>query len=98
MWAEWAKLEIAGGKTPYAPPFPKNDYAGLLVSLARQEHPDTSGYTEPEIAWRMDKTHHVGLIVKSPDFARVQTLLSDYVGRVQQDFHASIPPVERPTH
>ena len=46
------------------------DSAGLLVSLARQEHPDTSAYNDPEIVWRMDeKKHHVGLIVKSSDAA-----------------------------
>jgi hypothetical protein len=67
MWAEWAKVEIAGGKAPYQPPPPRKDFAGLLVSLARQEHPDTSAYNDPEIVWRMDeKKHHVGLIVKSP--------------------------------
>ena len=53
LWGEWAKVEIAGGKLPYAPPPPANDYAALLVSLAKQEHPDTSAYDDPEIVWRM---------------------------------------------
>ena len=45
----------------------RNDSAGLLVSLAKQETPDTSAYNDPEIVWRMnEKKHHVGLIVKSP--------------------------------
>jgi biotin carboxylase len=39
LWAEWAKVEIAGGRDAYAPPAPAPGYAGLLVSLARQEHP-----------------------------------------------------------
>jgi len=42
LWAEWAKVEIAGGKVPYHAPEPRADYAGLLVSLAKQEWPDTS--------------------------------------------------------
>jgi biotin carboxylase len=97
MWAEWAKVEIAGGKAPYQPPAPRKDLAGLLVSLARQEHPDTSAYNDPEIVWRMDeKKHHVGLIVKSPDAKRVQELLQSYVQRMRQDFLASQPPLERP--
>jgi biotin carboxylase len=90
LWAEWAKVEIAGGKAPYQPPEPKNDYAGLLVSLARQEHPDTSAYTDPEIVWRMDREHHVGLIVKSPSSERVRELLNSYAARVMHDFHASL--------
>jgi biotin carboxylase len=98
MWAEWAKVEIAGGKTPYQVSATRRDYAGLLVSLARQELPDTSAYTDPESVWRMNKRHHVGLIVRSPDPTRVQSLLDHYVARVQHDFHASIPPENRPTH
>ncbi len=97
MWAEWAKVEIAGGKAPYKPPKPGKDAAGLLVSLAKQERPDTSAYNDPEIVWRMsEKKHHVGLIVKSPDPGRVQELLQSYVQRMRQDFLAWQPPLDRP--
>ena len=96
LWAEWAKLEVAGGKAPYEPPAPNQDYAGLLVSLARQEHPDTSAYSDPEIAWRMDRPHHVGMIVRSPNAQRVRELLARYVERVQLDFQANLPPREKP--
>jgi biotin carboxylase len=97
LWAEWARVEIAGGKAPYRPPAPRTDYAGLLVSLAREEHPDTSGYREPEIVWRLDKPHHVGFIVKSASHARVQELLVDLAQRVKRDFWAYAPPKDRPT-
>jgi len=97
MWAEWAKVEIAGGKAPYQPPAPRKDCAGLLVSLAKQETPDTSAYNDPEIVWRMtEKKHHVGLLVRSPDPQRVQELLNSYVDRMRQDFLAWQPPLERP--
>jgi len=98
LWAEWAKVEIAGGKAPYAPPEPRSDYAGLLVSLARQQRPDTSSFADPEVVWRMDREHHVGLIVKSPSLERVEQLLSEYTDRVQREFHASAPPQEKATH
>lgn len=96
MWAEWAKVEIAaasGGS--YAPPRPSNDYAGLLVSLARQEWPDTSSFQEPELVWRMSKRHHVGLIVRSADHARVSELLKGYSERVRNEYHASAPAREK---
>jgi biotin carboxylase len=96
LWAEWAKVEIAGGKLPYAPPAARQDYAGLLVSLARQEHPDTAPFADPEIVWRMSKPHHVGLIVRSPSPARVRELLADYAVRVARDYHASAPAQDRP--
>jgi biotin carboxylase len=98
LWAEWAKVEIAGGKWPYAVPPVRHDFAGLLISLARQEWPDTSSYTDPEIVWRMnDKEHHVGMIVRSPDSNRVEQLIHDYVQRFHQDFFASAPPKDKPT-
>ena len=96
MWAEWAKIELAaasGGS--YAAPEPNNDYAGLLVSLARQEWPDTSSFHEPELVWRMSKRHHVGFIVKSPDYKRVGELLKLYSDRVRHEYHASAPPREK---
>ena len=40
---------------------------GIVLSLARQEDPDTSAYTDPEIAVRVRKRHHAGLIVTSPE-------------------------------
>ncbi|HTQ54830.1 MAG TPA: hypothetical protein VMI94_10240 [Bryobacteraceae bacterium] len=98
LWREWAKVEIAGGKSPYAPPLPAHDYAALLVSLARQEHPDTSAYTDPEIVWRMQRPHHVGLIVKSARRERVAQLLEEYVARVKQDFATVAPPRAKPTN
>ena len=98
LWGEWAKVEIAGGKTPYSPPAQRKDYAGLLVSLARQERPDTAQFNDPEIVWRMDKPNHVGMIVRSPDPRRVEELLADYTVRVSRDYHASAPPQDKPSH
>lgn len=98
LWAEWARIEAAGGKAPYAPPAARSDSAGLLVSLARQEYPDTSQFEDPEIVWRMHKPHHIGLIVRSPSPDRVRELLDDYTARVARDYHAAIPPPDKPSH
>jgi hypothetical protein len=38
----------------------------------------------------------VGFIVASSDYARVQTLVGQYVDRIAQDYTASVPPLERP--
>jgi len=98
LWAEWANVEMAGGKAPYAAPVPRTDYAGLIVSLARQEHPDTSQFSDPEVVWRMEKEHHIGLIIRSPNAGRVRELLDDYAARVACDYHASAPAQDRPGH
>lgn len=96
LWAEWAKVEIAGGTQPYAPPPLAPDYAGLLVCLARQEAPDLSGYDDPEVVWRLQKRHHAGLIVKSASRERVDALLASYTDRFRQDFVAALPAAETP--
>lgn len=96
LWAEWAKIEIGRGQHPYHLPPRRWDYAGIIVSLARQEHSDTSAYQDAEIVWRMNKRHHVGLIVKSSDPEQVKRLLNSYVQRFYEDFHASLPAGQRP--
>lgn len=96
LWAEWAKIELASLEHPYSPPVDNNEYAGLLVSLARQETPDTSGYNDEEVVWRMNRPHHVGLIVKSPSSERVTELMQRYTDRINHDFGAVLPPRDKP--
>jgi hypothetical protein len=91
FWAEWAKIEAAAARgASYAPPADRGDYAGLIVSLARQEQPDTSAYIDAEIVWRLSKRHHVGLIVRSRDQRRVEELLDRYTARFTEDFVAAV--------
>jgi len=97
LWREWARLEVASGKQPYELPAIRCDYAGVILSLARQEHPDTSAYTDPEIVCRVSKYHHAGFVLRSPSYARVQELLDAYSARFQADFLATEPVPERPT-
>jgi biotin carboxylase len=97
MWAEWAKVEIAGGKAPYQAPEAREDYAGLLVSLAKQQRPDLSSYADAEVVWKMDREHHAGLIVRSLEFDRITALLADYGDRFRRDFLAVLPPKDKPT-
>jgi hypothetical protein len=97
LWREWAKLEVGAGKVPYQLPPLRQDYAGVIVSLARQERPDTSAYNDPEIIYRVKKYHHAGFIVKSPRAERVQELLDSYALRFRDDFMASQPVPDKPT-
>jgi glutathione synthase/RimK-type ligase-like ATP-grasp enzyme len=97
LWREWARIEIAGEHGSYSPPALRRLHAGIVLSLARQEQPDMSAYGDPEIARRITKAHHAGLIVASPDEQRVRDLLDSYVTRFYQDFHTSAPPPARAT-
>jgi biotin carboxylase len=98
LWREWAKLETAMAlKEHYVPPVTESHHAGLIVSLARQQWPDLSSFTDPEIWWRMHKEYHVGLIVRSDDQSRILTLLDDYMHRINEEFHASAPVPNKAT-
>jgi biotin carboxylase len=97
LWREWARLEVGAGKMPYSIPPQRRDYAGVIVSLARQEEPDTSAYNDPEIVCRVKKYHHAGFVVKSPDPARVKELLEGYSRRFVTDFLATQPVPDKPS-
>ncbi|HSH02142.1 MAG TPA: ATP-grasp domain-containing protein [Anaerolineae bacterium] len=97
LWGEWARLEIAlaQGK-PYELPTIRQDYAGILVCLAKQEYPDMSAYSAPEVVWKLDKKQHAGLIVASNDADRVHQLINEYSQRFAHDFLAVAPPLDKP--
>jgi biotin carboxylase len=96
LWREWARLETAGEANAYSVPASRGDAAGIALCLARQEHPDLSGYDDPEIVGRIDKRHHAGLIVRSSDYGRIESLLQDYTRRFSADFLATMPVPDRP--
>ncbi|MCI0416839.1 ATP-grasp domain-containing protein [bacterium] len=96
LWAEWAKIEtLLEGERYQALPN-RDEYGGLLVSLAKQEWPDLSSYDAPEVFWRLKKKNHAGIIVTSPDYDRVTQLLNEYTERFYHDFFASAPPLIKP--
>jgi len=96
LWHEWAKVEIAGEHGTYFVPPHRDDYAGVVLTLARQNAPDMSAYTDPEIVTTIRKDHHAGLIVSSPDPQRVESLIADCTQRFYRDFFATAPPPDRP--
>lgn len=96
LWAEWAKLEIAYAQgRPYQAPADQGRYAGVLICLARQAHPDLAAYQEPEIYYRLDKEHHAGLVIAADTAQRVEELLHSYGPRFAQDFLAVAPPLDQ---
>lgn len=91
LWHEWARLELRDDDE-YAPPKPERQYGGAIFTLARQEWPDMSAYTDPEICWVQRKRHYAGLILRSPNPDRIEELLAQYYPRFVQDFMAHVPP------
>ena len=97
LWREWARIEISGGNGSYKLSPVREEYAGVILSLARQENPDTSAYSDPEIHLRIKKHHHAGVVLKSSDPKRIPALLEQYAQRFAVDFLAVEPPRDKPT-
>jgi biotin carboxylase len=97
LWREWARIEVAGGDGSYKLPSVREQYAGVILSLARQESPDTSAYSDPEVHMRIKRHHHAGLVLKSADPQRVPALLESYARRFADEFLAVEPPRDKPT-
>jgi biotin carboxylase len=97
LWREWARIEIAGGDGSYQLPPQREEYAGVILSLARQEDPDTAAYNDPEVQVRIKRHHHAGLVLRSADPHRIPMVLDDYARRFAQDFLAIEPPPDKPT-
>ena len=95
LWREWAHIELAVAQgQPYNLPEVRQDYAGIVVSLSRFQHPDTSSFTDPEIVWRMNKEWQIGLLLQSNNAHRIRALLDQYTQRIGEEFHASLKPPE----
>ena len=96
LWAEAARIELASIRNePYLIPQYREDNAGLIICLARQEHADLSPYQDPEIIWRLQKPHHAGLLIASPDAVRIESLLNNYNERFAVDFLHHLPGKEK---
>jgi hypothetical protein len=94
LWSEWAKVEI-DREEPYEPPVTKQLHAGTVISLAQQEQPDTSGFQDEEIVYRVKKKNHVGFVVAAESSERVDALLRDYAERIHRDYHAVLPAASK---
>jgi biotin carboxylase len=97
LWREWARIEVASGDGSYKLPPLREEYAGVILSLARQEDPDTTGYNDPEVYLRIKRHHHAGLVLRSAIPQRVPQLLDDYARRFAEEFLAIVPAGDKPT-
>jgi hypothetical protein len=94
LWSEWAKLELEFDK-PYQVPVIKPNQAGVIISLCKDEKPDTSAFNEPEIVYRLDKPSHIGFVFTSNRSERVDQLLAEYSERISRDHTMVLPAAAR---
>lgn len=87
LWGEWAKIEdaLVRGEV-YNVPSQKKQFAGIVLTLSKFEHPDLSGFNDSEVCFRVPLEYHAGLIIKSEKHERILELLDDYAERLVKDF------------
>jgi hypothetical protein len=91
LWKEWAAIEDSLEKeTKYTLPKIKKEYAGIVLTLSKFQHPDLSSFSDPEVCFRVPLDYHAGLIVKSNKQERVLELLNTYADRFGNDFTAIV--------
>ncbi len=97
-WKEWASIEVAlAAKAEYKLPPVERDFVGSVISLAKQEEPDLSSYTDQEIVMRLHKPHHAGIVLRSKSEGQMRGLLESYAQRFLEDFCAVMPAPDKPT-
>lgn len=91
LWGEWAKIEDAlVRKKTYELPAIKKGFAGIVLTLSKQQHPDLSSFNDSEVCFTVPLAYHAGLIVKCDNHAQVRKLLDDYAERLLKDFATSV--------
>jgi len=95
LWAEWAKIEYCKVTLQeYEAPKATKLYAGLIMALTSDQHPDLSYFEGPELYWKVPLDYHVGLVLQSPQRARVRELLDQYADKIANDMVKVLPPDE----
>jgi len=89
IWQEAARLELADLRgESYTLPDIRNHYAGLIAAPSKVPFADTSAYTDKEITLRPKSEEFASLIVGSPSYEKVKSLLASYAERFTRDFLA----------
>jgi biotin carboxylase len=97
-WVEWARIEVAAARgEQYRLPAVHDGHAAAVISLARQQEPDTADYDDPEIAVRLHKEYHAGLLLHSASESRLHELVDSYTARFLTDFNAVMAAPEKAT-
>jgi len=95
LWSEWAAIENSLVKgIDYQLPKIKKEYAGIVLTLSKFQHPDLSAFNDPEVCFKVPLDYHAGLIVNSKSHERVRALLDDYAERLTKDFASVIPQAD----
>lgn len=98
IWREWARMETALLREQhYDIKKPTGFFAGLIVALAKELHPDTSPFECEEIYKFLPIDYHIGIVYKSDDEDKIQQRLDEAAGIITEKILNILPPKDKPT-
>ncbi len=93
LWKEWAKIENAVLKNrSYLPPKTTDLAAGLMIALAKTEHPDQSVFEGDALFKKLNIDHHIGLVYQAESAEEIQEKMDEALEIIQRDFLNILPP------
>ncbi|RRQ46649.1 acetyl-CoA carboxylase biotin carboxylase subunit family protein [Chryseobacterium sp. SC28] len=98
IWREWAKLENAllDGKK-YTVEESRKLFAGLIVALAKEKHPDTSQLKNEDVEKFLSIDYHIGIVYKATTSEKVQQRLDEAAAIIIEKILNILPPKDKPT-
>ena len=91
LWKEWATIEDSLVKnTKYKLPKIAKQYAGIVLTLSKEQQPDLTSFVDPEVCFKIPLEYHAGLIVQSSSHERILELIQTYGTRLATDFTAVV--------
>ena len=98
IWREWAKLENAllDGET-YTVEETQKLFAGLIVSLAKEKHSDTTDLQNEDVEKFLPIDYHIGIVYKATTEEKIQERLDEAATIVTERILNILPPKDKPT-
>jgi hypothetical protein len=91
LWGEWAKVEDCLIRNlEYKLPKIRKEFAGIVLTLSKFQHPDLSIFDDKEVCFRVPLDYHAGLVVKSASHNRIVELLDEYAEKLVSDFATTV--------
>lgn len=98
IWREWARLENALLQgNHYSVVETQNLFAGLIIALAKDKHPDTRNLQNDEVEKFLPIDYHIGIVYKSKTADIIAERLDQASEIVIAQILNILPPKDKPT-
>ncbi len=98
LWREWVKIETdVLNKNKYNLTYERNHFAGLIIALAKDKHPDITDFQREELVKSLNLDHHISLLYQSDSADKITEALDDAAEKIYAHHLSILPPQAKPT-